>query len=519
MSQPLVECVPNFSEGRRIEIVEQIEKSIAAVPGVYVLDRNMDADHNRSVITFVGPPESTAEAAFRATATAAKLIDLDHHQGAHPRIGATDVIPFVPLRDIAMAECVTLARDLGQRIANNLNIPVYLYEEAALRPDRRNLEDIRRGQYEGLKGEIQTNPDRFPDFGPHELGPAGATVVGARQALIAFNIYLSTDDVSVAKSIARAVRASSGGLRYVKAMGILVQGRAQVSMNLTDYHQTPIARVVEFVRREAARYGVTIHHSELIGMAPLQAFSDAAAWYTQLDAFTQDQILEHRLLEVQNQQLQQSSSILPAAFLSALASGDPTPGGGAAAALSAAMGAALVAMVARLTIGKKKYAEVDERMQDLAQEAESLRLVLTDKITEDSQSFDGYMQALHLPKGTEEEQAARKQALAAAALNAAEVPLEVARRCIQVLKLAGEVIEKGNLSAISDGASACYLAMAALGAAALNVRENAATASEAQPLEPLLSELQGLEAEARRLFELNAQAFRSRSGLPMEVIH
>ncbi len=293
----IVECVPNFSEGRRKEVIDAIANAIASVEGVRVLDVESDADHNRSVITLVGPRETIAEAAFRGIAKAAEHINLDEHRGAHPRIGATDVVPFVPVRGVTMEDCVALARSLGERVGRELGIPVYLYEAAATRPDRVNLADIRRGEYERLKVEIETNPDRAPDFGPARLTPAGATVIGARPFLIAYNIYLTTDRVEVAKAVAKAVRHSSGGLRYVKALGLLVGGQAQVSMNLTDFHKTPIHRVVEMVRREAARYGVAIARSELVGMIPQQALVDAAVWYLQLDGFRPELILENRLYE------------------------------------------------------------------------------------------------------------------------------------------------------------------------------------------------------------------------------
>ena len=295
--EKIVECVPNFSEGRRRSVIEAIAAAIANVDGVRVLDVQSDEDHNRTVVTFVGSPEAVVEGAFQSIATAAQLIDLNHHRGEHPRIGAADVVPLVPVRGVTMEECVALARQLGQRVGEELGIPVYLYEEAATRPERRNLADIRRGEYEGLKEEILTNPDRAPDFGPARLGPAGATVIGARQFLIAYNVYLTTDDVEIARRIARAVRHSSGGLRYVKALGLLVNGKAQVSMNLTDFRRTPVYRVVEMIRREAARYGVSIERSELIGLIPQQALLDAAQWYLQLDGFTPDQVLENRLQE------------------------------------------------------------------------------------------------------------------------------------------------------------------------------------------------------------------------------
>lgn len=293
--QPLVECVPNFSEGRRQEVIEAIVAAIAAVPGTRVLDVQSDADHNRSVVTFVGGPEAVLEGAFQGARRAAELIDMNQHRGAHPRMGATDVIPFVPIRGVTMADCVALARRLGQRLGEELGIPVYLYEEAATRPERQNLADVRRGEYEGIRELIGSDPAHAPDFGPAVMGTAGATAVGARPFLIAFNVYLTTGDVEVAKKIAKTVRHSSGGLRFVKALGLLVEGKAQVSMNLTDYRRTPIHVVVEMIRREAARYGVMVERSELVGMIPQEALLDAATWYLQLDGFTPDQVLENRL--------------------------------------------------------------------------------------------------------------------------------------------------------------------------------------------------------------------------------
>ena len=291
----IIECVPNFSEGRRKEVIERIAQAIAEVKGVQVLDIESDPDHNRSVITFVGSPEAVEEAAFRSIETAYQLIDMDKHRGEHPRIGAADVVPFVPIRGVTMEDCIALAHQLGERVGRELGIPVYLYGEAAIKPERRDLAYIRRGEYEGLKETIATDPDRTPDFGPAKLGKAGATAIGARPPLIAFNVYLNTDDVEVAKKIARAIRHSSGGLRYVKALGLLVKGRAQVSMNLTDYRKTPIYRVMEMIRREASRYGVAVTSSEIIGLVPEEALLDAAIYYLQLDGFSYDQILERRL--------------------------------------------------------------------------------------------------------------------------------------------------------------------------------------------------------------------------------
>ena len=293
--QSLVECVPNFSEGRRPEVIEEIVASIAAVPGTRVLDVQSDDDHNRSVVTFVGEPEAVLEGAFQGARTAATLIDMNAHQGEHPRMGATDVIPFVPIQGVTMAECVELAQRLGKRLGEELDIPVFLYEEAATRPERQDLASVRRGQFEGISQYIGSDPALQPDFGPRHLGTAGATAVGARPFLIAFNVYLNTEDVAVAKRIAKVVRHSSGGLRFVKALGLLVDGQAQVSMNLTNFQRTPIHVVVEMIRREAARSGCTITRSELVGMIPQQALLDVAQWYLQMDGFQPEQVLENHL--------------------------------------------------------------------------------------------------------------------------------------------------------------------------------------------------------------------------------
>lgn len=293
----IVECIPNFSEGRRQEVVEQIVAAMQEARHVQVLDIQSDLDHNRSVVTMVGEAEAVGEAAFRAVARAAELIDMNHHRGGHPRMGAADVVPFVPVRGITMAECVELARKLGRRIGEELGIPVYFYEEAAMRPERRNLADVRRGEYEQLKETIASDPDRAPDVGPAAMGSAGATAIGARPPLVAFNVYLNTRDAAPAKAIARAVRHSNGGLRFVKALGLTVEGQAQVSMNLTDYQKTPIHRVMEMIRSEAARYGLAVTHSEVVGLLPAEALVDAARFYLQLANLSSDQILENRLIK------------------------------------------------------------------------------------------------------------------------------------------------------------------------------------------------------------------------------
>jgi glutamate formiminotransferase len=300
VSQTIVECVPNFSEGRDASTIDAIVAAIRSVPGAVVLDRQMDSDHHRSVVTFCAPLETVGEAAIRAVGQAVALIDLNHHKGVHPRIGAADVIPFVPVSRVTLADCVGIAEQVGAELWRRFRLPVYLYEAAARRPDRVRLENIRRGNFEGLQEAVRTDPARRPDFGENELHPtAGATVVGARQFLIAYNINLNTPDVAVAKRIARKIRFSSGGFPCVKAMGVLLASRnlAQVSMNLTDFHQTPIDQVFDAVRDEAAREGVEIAGSEIIGLVPNEAISMTDPAYLKVENFRPDMILENRLAQ------------------------------------------------------------------------------------------------------------------------------------------------------------------------------------------------------------------------------
>jgi glutamate formiminotransferase/formiminotetrahydrofolate cyclodeaminase len=463
----LVECVPNFSNGRDPQIYDSIANTIRGVPGVNVLDVSADPDHNRTVITFVGPPTAVEDAAFRAIELAAQLINLDEHHGEHPRIGATDVCPFIPVQDVTMADCVSMAQRVGQRVGEELGIAVYLYGEAATRPERESLSAIRKGQYELWKEQIGQDPAREPDFGPAEARSWGATVIGARPFLIAYNIFLNSSDVHKAEQIARAVRYSSGGLRYVQAKGFLVEGQAQVSMNLTNFAKTPLFRVQEMARREAERYGLQITHAELIGLTPQQALIDTARWYLQLDGMQDSQVLENQL---QNGD-ESDENILPVAFLEATAAPQPAPGGGSAAALAGALAAALAEMVAGLTIGRKKYADAAERAAAIAEEAGALRRALTAAIAEDAAAFDAVMAAYRLQDASPERKAA---AVETATRQAGEVPLRVAALAVQAAQLAEEMARLGNVNAATDAAAAALLARAAVEAAVLNVRVNAA---------------------------------------------
>jgi glutamate formiminotransferase/formiminotetrahydrofolate cyclodeaminase len=502
----LVECIPNFSEARRPEVVDQIVAAIISVPGIRLLDRSSDVDHNRSVVSFVGAPQAMEEAAFRAIQKAAQLIDLNQHTGQHPRIGAADVVPFVPISGVTMDECVAMAKHLGQRVGAELDIPVYLYENAATCPEHANLSNIRKGQYEGLKVEIEINPERAPDFGPSRLGPAGAVAIGARAPLIAFNVYLDSDDVNLAKKIARTIRQSSGGLPHVKALGLLVAGRAQVSMNLTNFKETPIQMVVEVIRAEARQAGVNIHHSELVGLIPQEALTDAAASYIQLDSFKPEQIFETRLAT--NLPVPQFTD---SPFLDSLASLSAVPGGGSAAAYSAAIAAGLVAMVAGLTIGKEKYAAVEAEMKTVRARAERLRGELTQAVAEDARAFEAVLAAFKTAKDTPDDLAIEQ-----ATLHAIQIPLDVARKAVELMSLAERCAHIGNMSVITEAASAVSIARAALIAAGYNVRVNVDALQKKANGESFVLEVDALEARAARINRQTRHTLRERGGLKLE---
>ena len=513
MNEQIVECVANYSEARNPDVIQEIIASIKSVSNVYLLDCHSDADHNRTVLTFAGPPNDIETAAFRSIKKASELINLDHHTGTHPRIGAADVVPFVPISGVKMDTCVAIARRLGQRVGLELRIPVYLYEKAAQTPERQNLENIRRGEYEYLKKAIATDPDRKPDFGPEQIGPAGATVIGARDPLIAYNIYLTTDDLSVAKNIARAVRHSSGGLRYVKALGMIVNGRAQVSMNITNYHFTPVARVVAMVRNEAHRYGVEIHHCELVGLIPQEALVDAAVWHLQLDQFSKEQILENRINKIIEQETSALSKNRMDVYLEALSAGTPTPGGGSSAALCGAQAAALVAMVARLTIGKKNNTAVESIMQYVIQKADDLRTQLAQYSLQDSEAYTHLLDAYRLPKRDSTEQAYRIEAIELAAIQATEVPMHVAGLTLQVLELAETVVREGNINAICDGGTAAILSKAVLSSAGLNIRTNTSKLVDQDKAKQYMDLIIQLESQAAQIEQTVTKLLFERGGL------
>ena len=469
MPTTLIECVPNFSEGRDPAKVDAIVEAMK-LPGVYLLDREMDADHNRCVITLAGDCEAIQESAIRGAGKAAELIDLTRHQGAHPRLGAADVIPFIPIEGVTLEDCVAMARHVGAEIWKRYQIPVYLYEAAASTPERQNLENIRRGQFEGIREEIATNQARKPDFGEARLHPtAGATVVGARKFLIAYNIFLNTPNVDIAKSIAKAVRFSSGGMRFVKASGFLVRGLAQVSMNLTDFEQTPLHRVFEFVKREAERYGVLPISSEIVGLIPKRAIEQAAEWFLQLENFDSSLIFENRLAAIVSGKVSVGglrSGIEP--FIEQLAAPTAVPGGGSAAAASGAMAAGLTCMVASMSRGKKAYAQYESQLSEALGRLSQLREELKLAIDEDAEAYSAVTKAYKSAREANDGQGLINSALQ----QAAAVPLSVAERSAEVERIATELKPITNPNMASDLTTAIALARAAQAGAIANVEIN-----------------------------------------------
>jgi glutamate formiminotransferase/formiminotetrahydrofolate cyclodeaminase len=486
----LVECVPNFSEGRRPEVIAAIRDAIAGVESASVFDVSSDASHNRTVITFVVALEHAVDAAFAGIAKAHELIDLTRHTGEHPRMGAADVVPFIPLEGATMEDCIVLARQLGKRVGEELRVPVFLYERAATTPARENLADVRRGEFEGLRTEIGANPARKPDFGPEQIHPTfGAVAIGARPFLVAYNVYLGpATNMEIARRVAKAVRGSSGGLKGVKALALEVDGQAQVSINLVDTERTPMHRAFDMVRMEAEAWGVTPTWSEIVGLVPERVLIDAGVRHVRLDKFTIDQVLERQVRNA----LRGGESL--SGFVASVASGAPVPGGGSVAALAGALGAALAQMVAGLTIGKKKYAAVDAEMREVALSAAALVNQLSGLVARDATAFAAVAAAHKLPKEPAAAGAARSAAVTRALLMAAEVPLETARACARVAQLAVAVAEKGNTNAASDAGVAAVLAEAACKGASYNVRINVASLDDKSSGVSMLDEVRKLVA-------------------------
>jgi glutamate formiminotransferase len=443
------------------------------------------------VITLAGDREAIAEAAIRGVGKAAELIDLTKHQGAHPRIGAADVIPFIPIEGVTIEDCAAIARKVGEEIWKRFKIPVYLYEAAATNPDRQNLENIRRGQFEGLRDDIKVNPARKPDFGDAQLHPtAGAAVVGARKALIAYNVFLNTTNVEIAKKIAKAIRFSSGGLRYVKGAGFEVRGLAQVSMNLTDFEQTPVARVFEFVKREAARYGVVPLSSEIVGLIPKKALEQAAEWFLQVENFDSSLILENRLAGVMSGKTSVGGlrgGVEP--FIEQLASPTATPGGGSAAAAVGAMAAALGSMVAGMSRGKKAYLQHETELSQALARLAQLREELKAAVDADAESYNQVMAAYKAAKTSPDGALMIESALK----GATTVPFETAQKASEVADIVEKLKPITNPNMASDLTVAQSLAKAAIEGAVSNVEINLASLKDATFIQEMRSKVGQLQ--------------------------
>jgi glutamate formiminotransferase/formiminotetrahydrofolate cyclodeaminase len=459
----------------------------------------MDPDHNRAVVTFVATPDAVVEAAFAGIKKASELIDMSVHSGAHPRMGATDVCPLVPLDGVTMEDAVTLANQLGDRVGKELNIPVYMYEDAAKKPSRKNLAKVRKGQYEGLRDEIETVESRKPDYGPAKMNiKAGCTAIGARFPLVAYNVYLGCNDVTIAQKIADAVRHLRGGLRFVKALGFEIKERnqVQVSMNLVNYTKSPVFRVFEMIKSEAARYGVSVTSSEIVGLVPQAALTDVSDFYLRLENFTGEQVLENRLKTVMGKQGGSGGSD----FYSEVASASPAPGGGSVAASAGALGAALTGMVCRLTIKKKKHADVRDELLQVSASADLLRKELTELITKDKDALDKVMEAFELQKSDDELVAARTAAILESSKGATLVPLTVAEKSVEALRLSLTVAAKGNPNSITDAGVAALMAHAAFEGAVYNARINLVDLED----ETFKSEINGKIAKLRPVADKTA---------------
>jgi glutamate formiminotransferase / formiminotetrahydrofolate cyclodeaminase len=482
----LVECVPNFSEGRDPGTLDALRAALTSVPGVRLLDVQADASHHRSVFTFVAAPDAAFEAAFRAIRTARERIDLTRHQGEHPRMGATDVVPFIPLEGATMDDCVQLARRLGERVGRELEIPVYLYARAATRPERERLPDIRKGEFEGLRQAIGTDPARAPDFGPPRIhATAGATAIGARPFLVAYNVYLAKCDVALAKSIAKGIRTSDGGLPGVQARGFDVNGEPQVSINLLDLDATSLHGAFDAVAAAARDAGAEAVRSEIVGLVPERAVYEAAGAHLRLQDALADHVLERQVRRTAGPGLGE--------WMDGVASASPSPGGGTVSAVAAGIAAALAAMVGRLTVGRKKYADVDAEFRELIESAETLRLALVRLGEEDAAAYDAVSAAYGIPKSEEDR---RTAAIQAALLQATVVPLETLRAARAVAALAARAALAGNRNAVSYAGVAALLADAAARGAAYNVRINVAGLPDRGAGEPLAAEARTLVAEA-----------------------
>lgn len=536
MERPLVECVPNFSEGRDRAKIDAIANAIRSVSGVALLDVDPGYDTNRTVYTFVGAPQAVKSAALEAARTARALIDMRAHRGAHPRIGALDVCPFVPVSGVSMDECVQLSKSFGEELAEEFGVPVFLYEKSASCPERRSLADIRAGEYEGLADKL-ADPGWRPDYGPARFDARwGATVTGAREFLIAYNINLNTKDKKLAHDIALSIREAGrnakdaegntikvpGRLRAVRAIGWYIDAYqcAQVSINLLDFHETPLYVVFDTVKEEAEARGLYVTGSELVGLIPLEAIRACGQYYRSkmgkspalsdrelVDLAVQTLGLrsvqpfdpEKKIIEWAIGEKKNLVSMDLCAFVDTVSSDSPAPGGGSVAALAGALGAALAAMDANLTVGKKGYEAAWEALSALGMKAQTLKRTLLEAVDEDTEAFNGVMEAMRLPKSSDAEKLARSAAIEEAEKRAARVPLRTAGLCLEAMGLCLDAARSGNANSVTDAATGCAMAYAGLQSAVLNVRINVRGLSDGAFRDALLHECDVLESRASAL--------------------
>ena len=538
----IVECVPNFSEGRDKSVIGAIAGAIKAVDGVKLLNIDPGADFNRTVYTFVGEPEPVLEAAFQAAKVGIALIDMRKHKGEHARMGALDVMPFIPIKGVTMDNCVKLSKRFGERMAKELGVPVFLYADSATKPERVSLPDIRKGEYEALEKKF-SDPAFKPDYGEPKFVPkSGATATGAREILIAYNINLNTNDKSIASKIAGKIRTSGiikkgergeniigadgeperipGRFKGVQAGGMMYdENVAQVSMNLLNYHDVNLHDAFEAAKEEAEKLGVKVTGSEIVGLVPKEALVLAGKFYSEkerektsdeeeLVAVAIDKLglsnlylfkPEEKVIEYMIEEAGHLASLSVKGFLSELGSSSPAPGGGSVAALSGALGAALVSMVCHLTIGKKGYENVSDEMNEVLKKSDILKEKLTLLVDEDTNAFNKVMTAYKMPKETDEEKKKRRNTVQDALKNAANVPLDVMRQCVNVLKLAKTASEKGNKNSVSDAGVAALMSWAGIKSAALNAEINLSGIKDEKFVSEMKNEVETLTSNGEKI--------------------
>lgn len=538
----IVECVPNFSEGRDKSVIGAIAGAIKAVDGVKLLDVDPGADFNRTVYTFVGEPEAVLEASFQAAKLGVSLIDMRKHKGEHARMGALDVMPFIPIKDVTMSECIKLSKRFGERMAKELGVPVFLYANSATKPARVRLPDIRKGEYEGLEEKFK-DPSFKPDYGEPKFVPkSGATATGAREILIAYNINLNTDDKSIASKIAGKIRTSGvikkdehgekvigadgkperipGRFKGVQAGGMMYnENIAQVSMNLLNYHNVNLHDVFEAVKEEAGKFGVSATGSEIVGLVPKEALVLAGKFYSEKEGIKTSDEEElvavaidklglsdlypfnprEKVIEYMIEEVGPLASLSVKSFLSELASSSPAPGGGSVAALSGALGASLTSMVCHLTVGKKGYEDVSDEMNNILKKSDKLKENLIRLIDEDTSAFNNVMAAYKMPKETDEDKQKRRNAIQDALKNATRVPLDVIEQCVKVLDLARIAAEKGNKNSVSDTGVAALMSWSGIKSAVLNVEINLSGIKDENFVSQMKNEIETLSANWEKI--------------------